>query len=199
MVHMTLSQTLVSLSDEARRCRRCPGMRAGSSVLGPANGAAPAAVMFVAEAPGYLGAVRSGVPLRGDRSGDNFERYCGLAGIDRAAAFVTNAVLCHPPDPRGGNRTPSVGEVAACSRFLRRQIALVDPSLVVALGRVALDALGRIEPHGLRFGVDAGRIAPWGERHIASLYHPSGQTMGRRSRAQQGADYGAVAAWLAER
>ena len=59
MVHMTLSQTLVSLSDEARRCRRCPGMRAGSSVLGPANGAAPAAVMFVAEAPGYLGAVRS--------------------------------------------------------------------------------------------------------------------------------------------
>ena len=71
--------------------------------------------------------------------------------------------------------------------------------MVVALGRVALDALGRIEPHGLRFGVDAGRITPWGERHIASLYHPSGQTMGRRSRAQQGADYGAVAAWLAER
>lgn len=196
---MTLSQALISLSDEARRCRRCPGMRAGTSVLGSANGPASTPVMFVAEAPGYLGAVRSGVPLQGDRSGDNFDRYCGLAGIDRAAVFVTNAVLCHPPGPRGGNRTPGAGEVAACSRFLRRQIELVDPSLVVALGRVALDALARIAPHGLRFGRDAGRIEPWGKRHIMSLYHPSGQTMGRRSRAQQSADYGTVAAWLSER
>ncbi len=168
-------------------------------MLGPANGPAPAPVMFVAEAPGYLGAVRSGVPLRGDRSGDNFERYCAVAGIDREAVFVTNAVLCHPPGLRGGNRTPGASEVAACSRFLRRQIELVDPSLVVALGRVALDALDRIEPHRLRFGVDAGRIEPWVERHVVSLYHPSGLTMGRRSRAQQDADYRVVAAWLAER
>ena len=155
--------------------------------------------MFVAEAPGHLGALRSGVPLRGDRSGDNFERFCVTAGIDRGAAFVTNAVLCHPPGPSGGNRAPRAGEVAACSPFLRRQIELVAPVLVVALGRVALEALALIEPHGLRFGLDASRFQPWAGRHLVSLYHPSGRTAGRRSTAQQRADYRAVAAWLAER
>ena len=193
-------EALASLEREARRCRRCAGVAAGSSVMGATSGGVlPAPLLFVAEAPGYLGALRSGAPLCGDRSGGNFERFCAAAGIDRGAAFVTNTVLCHPPSATGGNRAPRAGEIVECSPFLRCQIELVDPALVVALGRVALGALALIEPHGLRFGHDTGRFRPWAGRHLVSLFHPSGRTAGRRSAAQQRADYCAVAAWLAER
>ena len=66
---------------------------------------------------------------------------------------------------------------------------LSDARLVVALGRVALEALGRIEASRLRFGVDTARPVAWQGRQLISLYHPSGQTLGRRSGEQQVADY----------
>lgn len=68
-------------------------------------------------------------------------------------------------------------------------VDLVDPRLVVALGRVALRALAQIQPHGVHFGDDVGRDVAWRGRRLISLYHPSGQTLGRRSRAQQIQDY----------
>ena len=181
------------LAGRARACRRCPGVRPGSAVLGARNGPVPAPLLFVAEAPGYLGGVRTGVPLLGDRSGANFRYYCAEAGIDLRHAFVCNAVLCHPPSAEGRNRTPRAGEVAACGDFLGAIVDLVAPLLVVALGRVALVALGRLAPHDLALGPDNGRVVAWRGRRLMSLYHPSGQTLGRRARAQQVDDYRAIA------
>jgi len=149
----------------------------------------PAPLLFVAEAPGHLGGVRTGVPLLGDRSGRNFRRYCAAAGIDLERAFICNTVLCHPPSADGRNRSPRVSEVANCGDFLREIVELADPLVVVALGRVALAGLGWISPHDLHFGVDTARAAPWGGRQLISLYHPSGQTLGRRSGDRQVDDY----------
>jgi len=157
----------------------------------------PASLLFVAEAPGHLGGVRTGVPLQGDQSGRNFRSYCAAAGIDLGQAFICNAVLCHPPSAEGRNRPPRAGEVANCNDFLAEIVELVDPALVVALGRVALGALARISPHGLHFGEDVARAVPWQGRRLISLYHPSGQTQGRRSRALQIEDYRAVGAAVA--
>ena len=190
---------LLTLARRARACRRCDAVAAGSAVLSVRNGAVPAHVVFVAEAPGYLGGVRTGIPLSGDQSGRNFRAYCRGAGLDLSRAFITNAVLCHPPSAKGRNRRPSRAEVQMCSAFLARQLALADPILIVTLGRVALDAVGLLEPHALRFGLDVASPAVWNDRHLASLFHPSGQTQGRRSRAQQAADYRRLARWLQRR
>ena len=118
-------------------------------VLGAVNGPADARIMFVGEAPGRHGAGRSGVPFSGDESGRRFEALLGVAGLRREDVFVTNAVLCNPLDGAGNNRRPLLREVRACLGNLRGQIEAVDPDYVVALGGVALDALGRIEAHGV--------------------------------------------------
>jgi DNA polymerase len=151
--------------------------------------------LFIAEAPGHLGGVRYGIPLWGDRTGKNFRAYCAEAGVDLHRAFITNAVLCHPPSPDGRNRTPRQSEMRACCEFLRRQIELVDPRLVVALGRIALESLGLVCPHDIVFGHHVAQPQPWSGRFLASLYHPSGQTLGRRSRADQLRDYRVIAGW----
>ncbi len=137
-----------AIARRARACRRCPKVAPGSAVLSRRNGPAPADVLFVAEAPGYLGGVRYGVPLWGDRTGKNFRAYCAEAGVDLERAFISNAVLCHPPSGDGRNRRPSATELRNCNDFLRSLIGVVDPGLVVALGRVALDAVAQVMPHG---------------------------------------------------
>jgi uracil-DNA glycosylase len=82
-----------------------------------------------------------------------------------------------------------------CADFLRRLIELTDPTLVVALGRVALESLAFVTPHDVAFGDHVGQPRSWDGRHLVSLYHPSGQTLGRRARADQLRDYRVIAAW----
>jgi uracil-DNA glycosylase family 4 len=141
-------------------------------VLGPANGPVPARIMLVGEAPGRLGAGRTGVPFRGDEAGRRFDALLSLAGLARDEVFVTNAVLCNPLSDRGLNRRPRLPEVARCSGFLREQVLTVDPALVVAMGGVALGALGRVAEHGLSLRDGCGRLRPWFGRHLIAVDGP---------------------------
>ena len=156
-----------SLVEAVAGCRRCQGM-AYAHVLGDTNGPLDASLIVVGEAPGRLGAARTGVPFRGDRSGDRLEALFDAAAIDRADVFVTNAVLCNPLSGSGvaaRNRRPRSSELARCLPFLERTLALVDAPVVAALGGVALAALGRIEPHGVaHVTAEAGRPRPWAGR-----------------------------------
>jgi uracil-DNA glycosylase family 4 len=149
-------------------------------VLGPANGNPEADVMFVGEAPGRLGAGRTGVPFSGDESGRRFEAFLAIAGLRRHDVFVTNALLCNPLDDLGRNRRPLLSEVRRCLPFLRQQVLAVDASVVVALGDVALRALALIEPHGASLREHRGQAVPWFGRALVPLYHP-----GRRSTVQR--------------
>ncbi len=134
------------LAERVRGCRLCLRMEGRTRVLGGANGNLKARIVFVAEAPGRLGADRSGVPLSGDQTRRNFAALLAEAGIERSEIFVTNAVLCNPRDMQGNNSTPTAHEVRNCSRHLAETIAIIDPEYVVALGMVALKALGLVAP-----------------------------------------------------
>jgi uracil-DNA glycosylase len=173
-------------------------MNASKRVLSARNGDWSASVLFVAEAPGRLGAEVTGVPLFGDRTGDRFEELLRAMKWSRSKIFITNAILCNPRNVDGNNDVPSAEEVKNCSALLDRTIAVVDPSLVIALGRVALNALRAIHPHSLELKQHAGKVNKWGERHLAVLYHPGPRTQVHRKWELQLRDAKAVAAFAAK-
>ncbi len=162
-----------------------------TAVLSAHNGdAAAARVMFVGEAPGRQGGDRTRVPFSGDQSGRNFQRYIDSISLAREELFITNAVLCNPRKESGANRRPTGLEIANCSDYLRRLVALIDPRVVVTMGRVALEAVGRVAPHELSLRGSAGRVEAWGGRLLVPLYHPSPQVLAsHRREAAQLRDY----------
>jgi len=183
-----------ALAREAAACRECPAMCERTAVLSERNGLTDARVMFIGEAPGRQGGDRTRVPFSGDASGRNLQRYLDSIGLKRADIFFTNAALCNPRTASGANRAPTVREVSNCSRFLRRQVEIIDPRVVVTLGRVSLAALKSIEYHELNLKDTAGKIFEWNGRLLVPLYHPSPQVLAshRREDAQL-RDYRAVA------
>ncbi|MGH9433394.1 MAG: uracil-DNA glycosylase family protein, partial [Terriglobia bacterium] len=90
-------------------------MKCSRKVLSDRNGDWSAEILFVAEAPGRLGAEVTGVPLFGDRTGDRFEEILKRMKLRRSDVFITNAVLCNPRDDDGNNDTPKRLEIDNCS------------------------------------------------------------------------------------
>jgi uracil-DNA glycosylase family 4 len=187
-----------ALAAEAARCVRCAAMCGRRAVLSGHNGRVGARVLVVGEAPGRQGGDRTRVPFSGDQSGRNFQRYIDSIGLARAELFITNAVLCNPRTETGANRRPTSSEIKNCSEYLRRQVRLIDPRVVITLGGVALAALSAVEPHTFTLKSDAGRVREWDGRLLVPLYHPSPQVLAshRREEAQM-RDYRAVAEALA--
>jgi DNA polymerase len=154
--------------------------------------------MFIGEAPGRKGTDQTRVPFSGDQSGKNFERFLASIGLDREQIFITSAALCNPRTASGANRKPTRAELANCSQFLRRILELVDPSLVVTLGSVALESLRSIESHNLSLR-DAARIHRWQGRVLVPIYHPSPQVLAsHRREADQLRDYQVVKQAIAQ-
>ena len=153
----------------------------------------PRALDVYSEAPGRQGGDRTRVPFSGDASGRNLQRYLDSINLTRKGIFFTNAALCNPRTMSGANRAPTRLEVANCSDFLRRQIEIIDPRVVVTLGAVSLAALKSIEYHELILKEAAGKIFKWQERLLVPLYHPSPQVLAsHRREAAQLADYMAL-------
>jgi uracil-DNA glycosylase len=121
------------------------------------------------------------VPLQGDATGRNFERLLADLGLGREDVFVTNAVLCNPIKDNC-NRPPSRAEMENCHYFLARTIELIDPWLVVALGKTAFDALKELNPHTFTFPEDCGKPLAWHGRTLFCLFHPSPRNFNHPSR-----------------
>lgn len=179
----------VRLVERAQSCRACPRMENRVRVLGPTNGPLGVGILFVAEAPGRLGADRCGIPLHGDQSGRNFESLLAAARLDRSAVFITNAILCNPRDAEGRNAPPSAAEVRNCSVHLRDTIAIIQPQYVVTLGRVALEAVRSIEAHDATLARDVGRLIAWNGRWLIPLFHPGPRARVHRPLLLQIEDY----------
>jgi uracil-DNA glycosylase family 4 len=169
------------LLEEVYACRLCARMECSRKVLSDRNGDWSAGILFVAEAPGRLGAEVTGIPLFGDRTGDRFERILNRMELRRSDVFITNAVLCNPRNKVGNNDTPTSSEVKNCSPFLRRTIECVDPAVVIALGRVALEVLKMVSSHDLTLRESVGRLHFWNERRLGVLYHPGPRSAVHRS------------------
>jgi DNA polymerase len=158
--------TLAQLHAVMVRCTRCDLYVSRTQVV-PGAGSADAALLFVGEAPG-ASEDREGVPFVG-ASGRLLDAMLGAAGIARREVFVANVVRCRPP----GNRAPRSRELRACAGWLAEQIRLLEPRLVVTLGRFALQHFvpdGRITRlQGTVHEVDyAGRPV-----RLLPLLHPS--------------------------
>lgn len=111
-------------------CTLCP-LRATAKQVVWGHGPTPATLMFVAEAPGKNEDIK-GVPMVG-QSGDELDKYCRDAGIDRYECYVDNVVKCRPPN----DRDPKPEEIEACQRHLVEAIRNVKPQIIVALGAIA--------------------------------------------------------------
>jgi DNA polymerase len=155
---------LRALLDNFQGC----GLRATATQLAFADGNPQARVMFVGEAPGYE-EDKTGKPFVG-RSGKLLDRMMEAIGLDRTKAYIANVVPWRPP----GNRTPTPQETAICLPFVRRQIELADPDILVCLGQPATQTLlgtkeGITRTRGRWFKFDTGRREI---RAIATL-HPA--------------------------
>lgn len=177
------------LCAEVRGCQRCPRMQASARVLSRGAGLIDAPVMFIGEAPGRLGADSSEIPFHGDKAGENFEELLSFAGLTRHDIFVTNAVLCNPKDEKGNNSTPNRSEIENCATYLRRQIDVVNPDLVVTLGGVALRSAGLVAEHGLTLAGSVRSAIDWYGRTLIPLYHPGQRAMIQRMFLEQVEDY----------
>ena len=188
------AQLFKELIADAASCTQCPAMCGRSAVLSELNGSPQARVMFIGEAPGRKGADRTRIPFSGDQSGANFDRYLSSINLTREEIFITSAALCNPRAESGANRRPTQKELANCSTFLRRTIAVVDPRVIVTLGSVALEALRRIQYHELSLKQSAAQIQSWNERVLVPIYHPSPQVLAsHRREGEQLQDYKIVA------
>ncbi len=135
------AETIAELREAAKGCRRCPLWRdATQTVFG--EGLESARWMFVGEQPGDQEDL-AGKPFVGP-AGKVFDAILDEAGIDRDQVYVTNAVKHFKFEPRGKRRIhskPNAGEVRACRWWLDKELALVKPDLVVALGATAAQSL----------------------------------------------------------
>lgn len=189
----TKESCFAQLVAEVKACKKCKRMENSERVLGHSSGSLNAALMFVGEAPGRLGADNSRIPFHGDQSGHNFEALIEHVGVSRYQAFITNAVLCNPRDNSGNNSTPTKEEVQNCTNFLKRQIDLVQPNIVVTLGATALKATTLVEAHSLTLTTAVRSSNRWYGRLLVPLYHPGQRAMVHRSFGNQLADYQFIA------
>jgi DNA polymerase len=145
--------------------------------------------MFVGEAPGYH-EDRQGSPFVG-AAGQLMSDLLGTIGLSRADVFVTNIVKCRPPE----NRDPLPDEIKECRGYLEEQIALVDPEVVVALGRFALDFF----LPGERISRVHGRPRSLGARTFLPMLHPAAALHQPSWRPKLTDDFAALGAVLGAR
>ncbi|NOZ02699.1 MAG: uracil-DNA glycosylase [Deltaproteobacteria bacterium] len=128
------------------------------------EGAAGCGVMFIGEAPGAEEDA-TGRPFVGP-AGQLLDRMIKAMNLTREECYIANVVKCRPP----GNVTPNPTQTEACMPYLRRQIELIAPEIIVALGRVAANALtGRVEAIArLRH-----QWHTWGDIPFVVTYHPA--------------------------
>ncbi|CAH0298408.1 UdgX family uracil-DNA binding protein [Roseomonas sp. CECT 9278] len=164
-------ESLAAVREAARNCTRCAlHCTATQTVFG--EGPDRAALMIVGEQPGDREDL-AGRPFVG-AAGAVLDRALATAGIDRAQAYLTNAVKHFKHEPRGKRRlhaTPNAHEVAQCRWWLRQEIALVQPRVVVAMGATAVLAL---TGQASRLADIRGRLSPFDPgRALLVTTHPA--------------------------
>lgn len=152
------------LEERVAACTAC-ALSAGRTRTVFMDGSAPARVMFVGEAPGFH-EDRTGTPFVGPAGKLLTDIVTKGMGLDRSEVVIANVLKCRPPE----NRDPAPAEKQLCTGWLDRQIELVNPEVLIALGRHAAGhLLGTEDPLGrLR-----GRVWNRNGRRVVVTYHPA--------------------------
>ena len=154
---------LEELGARAAVCTACTLAETRTHVVF-ADGSPEADLMFVGEAPGSNEDLQ-GVPFVG-AAGKLLDRLLGEIGIERKDVYIANVIKCRPP----GNRDPRPEEIDSCKDFLRQQLALVDPRVVVTLGNFATKLLLKRDVGITRL---RGQAYPWWNRQLVPTFHPA--------------------------
>ena len=154
---------LEELRRECENCQKCPlGATRTNLVFGVGNENAD--LMFVGEAPGEKEDL-SGEPFVG-AAGKLFNKYLEAVDIKREEVYIANILKCRPPK----NRDPQPAEEDACIDWLREQVKIVRPKMIVCLGRIS--AMRLIKPD-FRITKEHGMWFERGGYEMCALYHPS--------------------------
>ena len=151
-------------ADVGEDCQRCKLHRLGRSRVVFGVGNPDAKLMFVGEGPGE-DEDRQGEPFVG-RAGQLLTRIIEAMGLTRGDVYIANVIKCRPP----GNRNPEPDEVEQCEPFLFRQIDIVKPKVVVALGKFAAQSLLRTTDPITRI---RGREYTYRDAVLMPTYHPA--------------------------
>jgi DNA polymerase len=129
----------------------------------PGEGPTNAQILFVGEAPGYNEDIQ-GEPFVG-RAGMFLNELLKSVQLERGEVFITNIVKCRPPN----NRDPEATEIAACKKYLDKQIEILEPKIIVTLGK---HSLNKFLP-GQKIGLHHGKSQVVDGQIILPLYHPA--------------------------
>ncbi len=155
--------TWEELERECRECTLCSlSATRTNCVFGTGNRSAR--LMFVGEAPGEKEDL-SGVPFVG-AAGKLLDRYLEAVGIDRGDVYIANILKCRPPK----NRDPEPDEQDKCMPYLREQVRLIRPEIIVCLGRIS--AMRLIKPD-FRITAEHGQFVKKGNFTLTAVYHPA--------------------------
>ena len=159
---MTTEEILKQIAEQTAVCTRCDLQYSRKKSV-PGAGNPQAQIMFIGEGPGFHENVQ-GLPFVG-AAGQFLDELLADAGLKREEVFITNVVKCRPP----GNRDPQVEELDACKPYLERQIAAINPDVIVTLGRFSM---GHFINNGKISGIH-GKPFWSGGRMIVPMYHPA--------------------------
>ncbi|HJQ15130.1 MAG TPA: uracil-DNA glycosylase [Anaerolineales bacterium] len=160
---MSDEKKLEKLAKQIKVCTRCELHRSRTEAV-PGEGPTHAEIMFIGEGPG-ASEDKQGRPFVG-ASGKFLDQLLEQAGVTRADVFITNVVKCRPP----GNRDPLPDEIEICtSNYLEHQIKLVNPSIIVTLGRHSMGLFFK----GAKITQIHGQMRKVGERFVIAMFHPA--------------------------
>ena len=159
---MSAETDLAQVAGEVKACTQCKLHQSAKQGV-PGEGPAHAEIMFIGEGPGFY-EDQQGKPFVGP-SGKFLEELLASINLKRQDVFITNVVKHRPPE----NRDPELVEIAACAGFLDRQIAALQPKIIVTLGRFSM---ARYFPNA-RITAIHGQARTVDGRVIVAMYHPA--------------------------
>ncbi len=157
-------ESLEAVREDIGECTRCKLHRLGRSTIVFGVGHPSADLMFVGEAPGHDEDVQ-GIPFVG-RAGQKLTQMIEAIGLTREAVYIANVIKCRPP----GNRNPEPDEVATCEPFLFRQVDVIKPKVIVALGTFAARSLLKTDDPISRL---RGRVYIYRGAKLIPTFHPA--------------------------
>jgi DNA polymerase len=160
---MSDEKKLEKLAKQIKVCTRCELHRSRTEAV-PGEGPAQAEIMFIGEGPG-ASEDKQGRPFVG-ASGKFLDQLLEQAGVTRTDVFITNVVKCRPP----GNRDPLPDEVETCtSNYLQNQIKMINPSIIVTLGRHSMGLFFK----GAKITQIHGQMRKVDDRFVIAMFHPA--------------------------
>ncbi len=181
-MHCEVNMEITTLSELREQCNSCTACELHKTrtnvVFGSGN--EKAKILFIGEAPGK-NEDEQGLPFVG-ASGRLLDKYLDAVGLSREDAYIANILKCRPPE----NRDPKEDEEQACIGYLRKQLSIINPKIIVCLGRIS--AYKIIKPD-FKITAEHGKWFKKGDYLITAVYHPSALLRDPRKRDDMMADF----------